>query len=114
VSITLSKRIAITGPHVLNVTIDGNTPDLNIGTAVIVRITSALNSPVLAGLNDTTPDRVVCIQNLSGATVSVPFGSSSAKPENRFKEGGGTVNLLDTAAMMFAYRAPRWVLLAHS
>jgi hypothetical protein len=113
-SISLSTRLTVTTPQVLDVAIDGTVPDLNIGTAVIVRITAASNGPILAGINDITPDRVVCVQNVSGATVSVVFGSPAANPANRFKEGSGTVNLLNTTAMMFAYRAPRWVLLARS
>jgi len=114
--IALAKRVAITSPQVKDVGIDGVEPDLDIGPATIVRITSATNSPALHGIKDTTPNRIVMIQNLSGSTVSVVFGSPNASPPNRLKEGSGTVNLLHTQSMAFHYRSVqgRWVLLSHS
>jgi hypothetical protein len=116
--VTIAKRIAITGAKLKTVTIDGSVPALDIGTGLvaIVRITSAINAPTLAGIADTTADRVVMIQNMSGAAVSVIFGSTAAPLANRLKEGSGTVNLLNTACMTFQYSAlrQRWVLLAHS
>ncbi len=113
---SLGKRLAITGAAVKDVTLDGTIPDLDISGATIVRITSAVNTPKLSGINNTTDGRIVVVQNLSGASIDVLFGATSGPSALRFMNGSGTVTMATSASMTFRYDGTRqrWALLGYS
>ncbi|MGH3638781.1 MAG: hypothetical protein ACRDUX_07105, partial [Mycobacterium sp.] len=73
------------------VTLDGATT-ITPGTADVIRVTTAINTPSLARVNDATDNRVLIVMNVSGVSIALannsdPFATNTlALPQLRARQ----------------------------